>query len=375
MKAQTLPYLLLTANLIAPALNAAPTGDRIVSGNADIGLDPNDASRTIIDQTSQNVAIDWDSFNIGATESVLFNQPNVDAIALNRDFSGSPSNILGNLDANGNVFLLNTAGVLIGSGASINVGGLLVSDMMISNSAAQSFGNGSGAGTLAFSDQDLAAGGISIMGTISATGVNGLTVMGQYIRVGGATTSSGNTVDAPGHDSQFYVGGSTVLVTDPGGLYGVEISSPVTRDISPAQILFDPLNGGSITTGNGNINVTVQYDSSLDVVAIGPPDNFQYLTIGTNAVSSFTVQAVTLPPTLSSNDKDTLTDTIAESLAEEPQEADSPLLGDATTKSGGSLDNVIQGCQPKDRNDRECIKQNAIKRYLGKLLIGGSLPD
>jgi filamentous hemagglutinin family protein len=67
-----------------------------------------------VDQSTQNVSIDWQTFNIEANESVRFNQPSVNSIALNRVLGQDPSQILGNLPANGQVFILNPNGVLFG---------------------------------------------------------------------------------------------------------------------------------------------------------------------------------------------------------------------------------------------------------------------
>ncbi len=79
------------------------------------------------------------------------------------------------------------------------------------------------------------------------------------------------------------------------------------------------------------------------------------------------------------SDSETLTDVenaITDSLAEETtEESDSTLLDDASAPEQESLDNIMESCVPKNRSDKDCIRQNAIKRYLGKLLIGGSLPE
>ena len=52
-------------------------------------------------------------------------QPNAQAIAVNRVGGANASNILGTLDANGRVVLINGNGVLFGKGAQVNVGSLI----------------------------------------------------------------------------------------------------------------------------------------------------------------------------------------------------------------------------------------------------------
>lgn len=101
---------------------AAPMGGNVVHGNANI---TQNGSNTIINQNSNSAIINWDSFDINKGESVHFNQNSSSSIVLNRVTNGMPTNIFGNLSANGNVFVLNQAGVLIGKGATINTNSFL----------------------------------------------------------------------------------------------------------------------------------------------------------------------------------------------------------------------------------------------------------
>ncbi len=103
-------------------LYAAPVGGNVVHGNANI---TQNGSNTIINQSSNSAIINWDSFNIGSGESVHFNQNSSSSIVLNRVTNGLPTSIFGNLTANGNVFVVNQAGVLVGNGAVINTHGFL----------------------------------------------------------------------------------------------------------------------------------------------------------------------------------------------------------------------------------------------------------
>ncbi|CAF0689967.1 two-partner secretion domain-containing protein [Candidatus Methylacidithermus pantelleriae] len=59
-------------------------------------------------------------FDIGSGNSVEFVQPGTHSAILNRDITGNPSQILGAIQANGEVYLINTAGITIGNGAVIN---------------------------------------------------------------------------------------------------------------------------------------------------------------------------------------------------------------------------------------------------------------
>ena len=73
-----------------------------------------DGKQLQIDQTAPSAVLNWRSFNISEGNSVKFNQPSSSAVALNRIFQNDPSRILGNLTANGQVFLINQNGFLFG---------------------------------------------------------------------------------------------------------------------------------------------------------------------------------------------------------------------------------------------------------------------
>src|SRR5690348_14265037 len=60
---------------------ANPTGGQVVGGSATINT-PN-ANATVVNQTSQNAAINWQQFSVGANQYVQFIQPNSSAVVLN----------------------------------------------------------------------------------------------------------------------------------------------------------------------------------------------------------------------------------------------------------------------------------------------------
>ncbi|WP_041559705.1 filamentous hemagglutinin N-terminal domain-containing protein [Afipia carboxidovorans] len=62
-----------------------------------------------------------------------FYQPGASSVTLNRVIGNETSVINGAINANGQVFIVNSAGVLFGKGSQINVGGLVASTQDISN--------------------------------------------------------------------------------------------------------------------------------------------------------------------------------------------------------------------------------------------------
>lgn len=101
---------------------AAPNGANVMHGNVNISQS---GSNTVINQTSDKAIVNWNSFDINKGESVQFNQNSSSSVILNRVTNGLPTSIFGNINANGNVFILNNAGVLIGNGANINTNSFL----------------------------------------------------------------------------------------------------------------------------------------------------------------------------------------------------------------------------------------------------------
>lgn len=121
----------------APALAASgvvpntqlPQGGNFVAGGGTIGA-PSNGQMTIT-QNTQNSVIKWDGgFNIGANATVNFEGPQNGYNTLNYDASGNMSQIYGAINANnnGNIYIVNAAGVEIGNSAQINVGSLYMSN-------------------------------------------------------------------------------------------------------------------------------------------------------------------------------------------------------------------------------------------------------
>src|SRR4051794_13047019 len=103
--------VLALAVAFAPGAVPLPTGAPVPGRSATI---PTGAATAPINQSSQNVSINWQGFGIAQGEAVKFVQPNASSIALNRVLGSDGSAILGSLSANGQVFLVNPNGILFG---------------------------------------------------------------------------------------------------------------------------------------------------------------------------------------------------------------------------------------------------------------------
>ncbi len=114
---------------------ASPSGGVVTSGNASI----NQVGKTTnINQSTSKASINWQKFGIKADEVVNFIQPDKNSITLNRVIGNERSIIDGALNANGQVWILNSNGVLFGKNASINTSGLLATTKNLSDTDFQS---------------------------------------------------------------------------------------------------------------------------------------------------------------------------------------------------------------------------------------------
>ena len=118
--------LLLTGSLQATA-QTLPQNGTITSGSGIINVNGNTMTVT---QQSQAAVFQWSSFSIGSGNTVRFDQAGSRSTAINLVTGPSASIISGQLLSNGQVFLLNPAGITFTGTASVNVGGLLASTLM-----------------------------------------------------------------------------------------------------------------------------------------------------------------------------------------------------------------------------------------------------
>lgn len=107
-----------------------PSGGKVTQGSAIINTT---GTTTTIEQSSNKAVINWNSFSINPNETTQFIQPSSKSFTLNRVIGGNASHILGNLKANGTIYIINQNGILFGKNAVVNVGGLVASTSNISD--------------------------------------------------------------------------------------------------------------------------------------------------------------------------------------------------------------------------------------------------
>lgn len=121
-----------------------PSGGHFVTGGNDSNIvTGNNGLQMDITQSKNNAVITWKDFNVGGSATVNFWGPE-NHNTLNYVNGGNMSQIYGTINANnnGNIFIVNPAGVQIGNSAQINVGSLYVSNKYLNENEFSNF-NGS----------------------------------------------------------------------------------------------------------------------------------------------------------------------------------------------------------------------------------------
>ncbi|WP_288393225.1 YDG domain-containing protein [uncultured Herbaspirillum sp.] len=179
---------------------AGPSGGAVTAGSGSISQSGN---TTTITQGSQNLSVNWQSFNTTSAEKVNFVQPSASAIAVNRIQDVNATQFMGQLNANGQVYLINPNGILFGAGAQVNVGGLVASTLDINDAAL-------GSSTRNFSG--MGSGSIVNQGSINSANGGYVAFLGKQVaNQGSITTTAGTTALAAGSDVTLSFAGNSLV--------------------------------------------------------------------------------------------------------------------------------------------------------------------
>ncbi|HAM0462291.1 TPA: filamentous hemagglutinin N-terminal domain-containing protein, partial [Escherichia coli] len=233
MALSLLSGMIMMANPVTAA--NLPTGGQIVAGSGSIQT-PSGNQMNII-QNSQNMVANWNSFDIGKGNTVQFYQPDSSAVALNRVVGGGESKIMGNLKANGQVFLVNPNGVLFGKDASVSTSGFVASTRDIKN---DDFMNR----RYTFSGGQKAGAGIVNQGALT-------TNAGGYIVLAADKVSNSGTIRTPGGKTVLAAGERVKLQLDNGGLTSVQVSGDVVNALVENRGLISARDGQVYLTAFG----------------------------------------------------------------------------------------------------------------------------
>lgn len=240
---KTLALLVMSAlSLGASSVDAMPEGGVVRSGSGSV---TQNGKEMTIRQDSGRLAMDWTGFSVGKDETVRFQQPGKDALALNRVTGNQQSVIDGSLLSNGHVLLVNPNGVVIGKNASIDVGGLVASTAQVKDNFMKEFGNSTGA----FSLGGVSDGKIINEGTIKAEG--------GLVALHAAKVENSGTISNTGGSAVLAAADTLTLTPDADGKLNFTVDGKTAE--------ASALNKGAITADGGTIVMTA--DSASDVMS------------------------------------------------------------------------------------------------------------
>ncbi|EKS2394407.1 filamentous hemagglutinin N-terminal domain-containing protein, partial [Salmonella enterica] len=250
------PLAVLTGLVIGmlPGLALAnpdlPVGGQVVAGQGSISTSGNQMT---IHQGTHGLVTRWHSFDIGQNHTVQFVQPDSSAVALNRVTGGHESQILGTLTANGQVMLVNPAGVMFGKGARVNTAGLLASTKNISTEDFM-------AGRYTFSGGSHPGAEIVNQGSLTTTKGGYIVLAADRVRNSGSiTTPSGKTVLAAAD--------RVTLQLDNTGLASVSVNGSVVNALVENSGLIAATNGQVYLTARGKdmlLNTVVNNSGTVE---------------------------------------------------------------------------------------------------------------
>ncbi|WP_299975428.1 filamentous hemagglutinin N-terminal domain-containing protein [uncultured Pseudoteredinibacter sp.] len=225
-------------------IHAAPEGGRVVQG---VGNIEQNANITNVNQVSDLLTVEWSSFDLDSQEVVNFLQPNNHAWVLNHILQNGPSQINGQINANGNVLLINPRGMIFGENALINAGSFTASSLWLDK---EDFLNGH----FYFKDVDPSQGRIINHGLISAA-------TGGFVNLLGESISNEGILSANMGYVSLAAGSELYLTFDDQNFLGVKVTQEVINNDAGLKAAID--NKGKIE--GESARVIMQAESAKDL--------------------------------------------------------------------------------------------------------------
>lgn len=257
---------------LSQSVFAMPTGGKVIEGDI-TGI----TNGTIASGGTINVAgsglIDWNAFGIGAGETLnyAFTSPGT---LINHVTGADMSQLLGTLNStgNGNLWLINPNGIVVGSSAQLNAGSLVLSTLNATDEALKGFLHG---GDLTLTSAD-AAKGIEVQSGAKITAGNALNLVGGHIKIADNVTVSASgdsfNMSAVAAKQAGFEGGKTEDGVSSGtaGVGNTLTLGKATFDIkSPVSDVY--FIGHDVSLDGTKLNLTSKDASkssaSLDVIA------------------------------------------------------------------------------------------------------------
>ncbi|MGK5036237.1 filamentous haemagglutinin family protein [Janthinobacterium sp. LB3P118] len=250
-----------TNSLTAGWLNAQAPVQTVANGKTAV----------VVQQTADKAILNWETFNVGKDTTLTFQQQK-DWAVLNRvnDPQARPSQIQGQIKADGTVLLVNRNGIVFTGTSQVDTRSLVAAAARISDTQFQKNGiySPGTAGGTTFTD---AAGKVQVQAgaRIASNAPKGSTEGGGYVMLLGKEVHNGGEISTPKGQALLAAGDSFAIkkgVGTDGNPLSTTRGSEVTPQFAAGSTAGKVVNTGLIQAREGNITLagrTVQQDGVL----------------------------------------------------------------------------------------------------------------
>ncbi|HEX7923095.1 MAG TPA: filamentous hemagglutinin N-terminal domain-containing protein, partial [Bradyrhizobium sp.] len=260
----TLPQVVVPNGLAAGGLQVAPgavPGSNLWKG-ADLPVQSAGGGQTTVtvNQTAQQAILNWQTFNVGSQTTVNFNQQSGSWTALNRVVGNAgPSQILGRVNAPGQVLVINQNGIIFGGASQINVGSLVASTAGITDQKFLASGLYSTQSGTAYVPSFSGAGGKIVVETgalITTSAPTSVTSGGGFVALLGSGVDNAGSISTPRGQALLAAGDDFIL--RPGlGTTANQVSTTRGNEVVPV------IRAGSASGAVGNTGLVLAQQGDI----------------------------------------------------------------------------------------------------------------
>ncbi|QXQ00828.1 filamentous hemagglutinin family protein [Stenotrophomonas indicatrix] len=327
-----------------------------------------------IEQTADQAILNWETFNIGGNTTLNFLQ-NADWAVLNRvnDPAARPSQILGQLKANGTVFVANRNGVVFGNNSQVNVRNLVAAAARISDAQFRDNGLYSvDANTSALTD---AVGKIMVErgARITTHEPTSATRGGGYVLLAGHSVENAGQIETRRGQTQLAAGDSFVIRRGAGTAQntasttrGNEIAPRFATDSTAGSVR----NSGLIQAREGDVTLagrTVeQAGVAVATTTLNQRGTVHLLSSSSDSKGSVTLATGSTTAVLIEDDgKSTALDSQRDALIRESAEQDKL----RAASNSGTFDNLSRLQDRREQSRIEVVSGGDVNFQAGSLAV------
>ena len=296
--------ILLSICISSGALHANPDGGTVVNGSANFSQQGN----TLTVTNTPGTIINWQGFSIQSDETTRFIQQSSDSAVLNRVVGQDPSQILGKLQSNGRVFIINPNGISFGANSIVDVSGLAASTLNLSN-------------------EDFLSNNLNFIGDGNNGSINNngaiTTSEGGFVYLISSNVENHGIITSPKGDVILAAGHSVQLVNSDDPDIRVTLTAPEGEALNVGEIIT---RGGKTSIYAGIINQ--QGTVNADSVVVGENGEIFFKATKRTTLSSSSIT------TANGNDGGSVTIQTTEGLTE--------VYGDVTAKGTNGKGGNVQ---------------------------------